>query len=173
MSIFSPLPENALPGDHARRRSLICLLSALVATPLAVWFFFNPYSYLWANVKLGITSGAAFWPIASLFAIIMIAAVIIAIAGWLLALWYGVESVFLPRERHTPTTDMIITGIGMVAWSLPTLGFLVAAILTPKDSPQDTPVYWQGISFKVTAAGVLAWLAWRYWQGKLHRKPDV
>ena len=173
MSIFSPLPENALPGDKARRRSLICLLSALVATPLAVWFFFNPYSYLWANVKLGITSGAAFWPIASLFAIIMIAAVIIAIAGWLLALWFGVESVFMARGRSTPITDMIITGIGLVAWSLPTLGFLIAAILTPRGSLQNTVAYGQEVGFKLLAAGVLAWLAWRYWQGKLRRKPNV
>ncbi|MCL2591164.1 MAG: hypothetical protein FWD67_09915 [Betaproteobacteria bacterium] len=170
MPIFSPLPENAAPGDHARRRGTLCLLSALVATPLTAWIFLNLQPF-W----LGVTSldGAAFALVATLFGAILVVSPVISVAGWLLTLWYGVESVFMPRERRTPTADIVITGIGLVAWFLPTLGFLAAAVLTHKDPQGDHIVYWQGIGYKLIAAAVLAWLAWRYWRSKLHRKPDV
>jgi len=166
MSIFSSLPENAAPGDRARRRAALCLLLALVVTPPTIAVFLKLYSF-WVNLaSLGET---AFTLLGILSAALLSFAPIISAAGWLLALWYGVESVFMPRERHTPTTDIIIIGIGLVAWSLPTLGVLISAALTPR-LPGEFPVYLQSVGYKLIAAAVLAWLTWRYWHGKLHRK---
>ncbi|MDR2881783.1 MAG: hypothetical protein LBV29_07790, partial [Azoarcus sp.] len=41
MSILSPLPESATPGDRARRRATLCLLLALVASPITFLLFSN------------------------------------------------------------------------------------------------------------------------------------
>ncbi|MCL2875962.1 MAG: hypothetical protein FWF12_06685 [Betaproteobacteria bacterium] len=170
MPLFSSLPENALPGDRARRRGALYLLLAPIATLIAIPLFLNLYP-LWASVIS--LDGIAFVLVATLFGAIASIAPIASIAGWLLALWYGVESVFMARERRTPTTDIIITSIGLVAWFLPALGLLALAVLTSRDPLQAPNAYWQEIGYKLTGAGVLAWLAWRYWRGKLRRKTDM
>ena len=183
MSILSPLPENALPGDRARRHGTLCLLLALVVTPLTVWFFLN-LDPVWSRIAP--LEGMAFMLSATLFGALLAITPVISVAGWLLALWYGVESVFMPRERRKPTTDILITGIGLVAWSLPTLGFLASAVFSlfsghvhfPRPArdyllAEDPVAYWQGVGYQFIAAGIFAWLAWHYWRGKLRRKSDV
>ena len=178
MSIFSPLPENASSGDRARRRGTLCLLFALAVTPLTVLLYFNLHP-LWTSIVP--LEGIAFMLAATLFGAVMALTPVLSAAGWLLALWYGVESIFMPRERRTPIIDIIITGAGLVAWFLPALGFLVSATLAlfsgqvhSKDhmQAQDPIAFIQGIGYQLIAAGILGWLAWRYWRGKLHSKPD-
>jgi hypothetical protein len=180
MSLFSPLPDNAPPGDRTRRRGTLCLLLALVATPLTVLLFLN-LEPLWANVVS--LKGAAFMLVATLIGAALAITPIITVAGWLLAVWYGVESVFMPRGRRTPIADIFIVGAGFIAWFLPALGFLVKAVRAlfagrihfaqpPRDYllAEDPVAFWQSIGFLFIAAGLFAWLAWRYWKGKLRRK---
>ncbi|MDR2032109.1 MAG: hypothetical protein LBP86_07645 [Azoarcus sp.] len=174
-----PLPENTLAGDRARRRGARCLLLALVSTPLATWIFLN-VGLLWPRIEP--LTGMAFALATTAFGAALAIAPVVAAAGWLLALWFGVESVYLPRQRATPPVDRLITGIGLAVWFLPALGFLAAAIHAlfsgrvhfvrpPRDYLRalDPIAYWQGVGFLLITAGVFAWLAWRYWQGKLRR----
>jgi len=182
MPIFSPLPENAAPGDRARRRGVLCLLLALAATPATIWLFFNLPPFWAVIVSL---EGIALVLASALFGTVLALAPVISLAGWLLALWFCVESVFMPRERRTPTLDIVIVGAGLVAWFAPALGFLASAVqsllsgrvhfVRPSRDyllTQDPVAYWQGIGFQLIAAGLLAWLAWRYWRSKLRRKSD-
>jgi hypothetical protein len=177
MSLFSPLPQDALPGDRARRNAVRSLLLAFVATPLTILLFRNAgtlYQHIYP------LEGMAYALVAAVFGAVLAAAPVISMLGWLLALWFGVESVYRPRQRVTPITDRVIVAIGLVAWSLPSLGFLVTAgwaIFTGRvHFPQpardfvwaeDPNAYLQGVGFLILAGGLFAWFAWRYWQGKL------
>jgi hypothetical protein len=180
MSLFSPLPENALPGDRARRRGTLCLLFALAATPLTVLLFLN-LEPVWANIAS--LESAMFMLVATLFGAALAITPVITAVGWLLAIWYGVESVFMPRGRRTPTVDILIVGTGLAAWFSPALGFLIKVVQAifvggihfahpSRDYllAEDPIAFWQSIGFLLIAAGLFAWLAWRYWQGKLRRK---
>ena len=175
MSIFSPLPENAAQGDRARRFGILCLLLALVTTPITILLFFN-LEPLW--IRILPLEGIAYVLAATLFGAALAVAPVVSEAGWLLALWYGVESVFLPRERRTPTLDAIITGAGLVAWFSPALGVLASIVwFTVQISSLTTGSfnyvhYLQGFGSRLIFAGVLAWLAWQYWRSKLRRKSD-
>ncbi len=183
MPILSPLSENATPGDRARRRGARCLLLALAATPITVLLFLN-LKPLWTIIEP--LEGIAFALVGALFGAILAAAPIITAVGWLLALWFGVESVFMLRTRRTPTADIAIIGTGLVAWFLPALWFLFTAVQAlvsghvhfPKPSrdyllAEDPVAFWQGVGYMLIAAGLFAWLAWRYWQGKLRRKSGM
>ena len=180
MPILSPLLENATPGDRARRRGVLCLLLALVTTPTTILLFFN-LRPIWSSVVS--LNGIAFALVAALFGAVLAIAPVITVAGWLLALWYGVESVFMQRTRRTPTIDIAIVGAGLVAWFSPALAFLASAVRAlvsgrvhfPHPSrdylmTEDPIAFWQGVGYMFIAAGVFAWLAWRYWQSKLRRK---
>ncbi|MDR2015554.1 MAG: hypothetical protein LBP99_08065 [Azoarcus sp.] len=180
MPFFSPLSENAMPGDRARRRGTFCLLLALAATPLTVLLFLNLQPFWMRIVPL---ENAAFLLAATLFGAALAVMPIITVGGWLLALWYGVESVFMLRGRRTPIVDILIIGAGFIAWFSPALGFLVKAVRAlftgsihlPHPSrdyllTEDPVAFWQSVGFQFIAAGLLAWLAWRYWKGKLRRK---
>jgi len=183
MPTLSPLPENATPGDRARRRGLLCLLLALLMTPVTVLLFSN-LEPLWTSIEP--LEGFAFALVGALFGASLAVAPVITVAGWLLALWFGVESVFMPRSRRTPTVDIAIVGAGLVAWCAPALGFLATAIrallsghvhfVRPARDyllAEDPIAFWQGVGFQLIAAGLFAWLAWRYWQSKLRRKSGL
>ncbi|MCL2161068.1 MAG: hypothetical protein FWH56_04170 [Betaproteobacteria bacterium] len=175
MSIFSPLPENAAQGDRARRRAMLCLLLALAMTPITFLLFSNREP-LWISILP--LEGIAYALAAALFGAALAISPVVSVAGWLLALWFGVESVFLPRERRTPTLDAIITGAGLVAWFSPALGVLASIVwFTVKISSLTTGSfdyvhYLQGFGSRLILAGVLVWLPWQYWRGKLRRKSD-
>jgi hypothetical protein len=177
MSLFSPLPKDALPGDRARRNGSRSLLFAIVITPLTVWLF-RSIDPLWALIfpLEGVPFGIASTAFGAVLAITPVAVVV----SWLLALWFGVESVYKPRQRVTPLLDRIIVAIGLVVWSLPSLGFLVTAgwalysgrVHFPQPArdfvwAEDPNAYLQGVGFLILVAGLCAWFAWRYWQGKL------
>jgi hypothetical protein len=181
MPLFSPLPENAPPGDRARRRGTFSLLLALIATPLTTLLFLNLRPF-W--VKIAPLEGVAFMLAAFLFGAVLAVTPVITAAGWLLALWYGVESVFMPRTRRTPICDILIVGASLIAWFSPALGFLgkaAQALFTggvrfahPPRSyllAEDPVAFWQSIGFLLIAAGLFVWFAWHYWKGKLRRKP--
>jgi hypothetical protein len=182
MSLLPSIPENELPGNRARRRGARCLLLALIATPIIVLLFLNLDPF-W--VRIAPLEGVAFLLAATLFGVILAVTPVIAAAGWLLALWYGVESVFMLRTRHTPVVDILIVGAGLVAWFSPVLGFLGKAAQSlftggvrfahPPRSyllAEDPIAFWQSIGFLFIAAGLFAWFAWYYWKGKLRRKAD-
>ncbi|MDR1462320.1 MAG: hypothetical protein LBI68_04180 [Azoarcus sp.] len=179
----SPSPAGAvLPGDRARRRSVFCLCLALLATPAAVWLFLKLES-LWRHIEP--LEGGVFVISATALGIVLALLPVAAVFGWLLALWFGVGSVYSPRQRATPIIDRVIVGTGIIAWFLPALGFFASAVYAlfsgrvhfvqpARDYLRtvDPIAYWQGVGFMLITGGVFAWLAWRYWQGKLHRSPD-
>lgn len=181
-TLFS-LPENPAPGDHARRRGTICFLTALIATPITIWLF-SSLGAIW--MKIEPLNGMAFFLSAALIGLLLAATPIISLFGWLLALWYGVESVFMQRGKRTPKTDIAIIGAGIAAWFAPAFGFLATAIgalisgrvhfaKPARDYllAQDPVAYWQGVGFMFITAGVFGWLAYRYWQSKLRRKTST
>jgi len=162
---------------------LIYLLLALVTTPITVLLFLN-LELLWTHIEP--LEGIAFALVGALFGAALAAAPIIAAVGWLLALWFGVESVFMPRARRTPAIDIAIVGAGLVAWFLPAIWFLFTAVQAlvsgrvhfPRPArdyllAEDPVAFWQGVGYMLIAGGLLAWLAWRYWQGKLRRKSGM
>src|SRR5574337_1247866 len=103
-----------------------------------------------------------------------------ALFGLLMALWYGVESVYQPRRRPSPGVDKAIVGLGLTAWLGPSLALLAAAgraIATgsihfttpPRDYvlATDPIAFWQGVGFWLILAAGLGFGAWRYWRPKL------
>ncbi|MDR0635242.1 MAG: hypothetical protein LBF91_09730 [Azoarcus sp.] len=183
MTTLFSLTDTPTSGEIARRRAAFCLLLGLVATPLATCLFLN-IGPIWQHINP--LTGALFALAAIAFGGALAIAPVAAASGWLLALWFGVESVWLPRRRSTPFVDRAIIGIGLFAWFLPTLGFLAAAIQAlisgrvhfvrpARDYLRavDPIAYWEGTGFLFITAGIFAWLAWRYWQGKLRRRPGA
>jgi hypothetical protein len=177
MSLFSPLPTDTLPGDRDRRNATRSLLFAIIVTLIAVWLFFSVES-LWHHIYP--LDGMAFAFVAAAFGAVLAVAPVVAVVSWLLALWFGVESVYRPHQRISPRTDRIIVAVGLVAWFLPSLCFLVTAgwslytgrVHFPQPArdfvwAEDPYAYLQGVGFLILAAGLFAWFAWRYWQGKL------
>jgi hypothetical protein len=180
---MSSLTETVPSGDRARRRGTFCLLLALAATPAATWLFLN-LKPLWLQVEP--LEGGAFILAAMAFGVALALLPVVAVFGWLLALWFGVESVYAPRRRETPVTDRLIVGVGIIAWFLPALGFLASAVhavfsgrvhfVQPARDylrAVDPIAYWQGVGFLFVTAGVFAWLASRYWQNKLRRRTEA
>ncbi|MDR1855524.1 MAG: hypothetical protein LBR05_11565 [Azoarcus sp.] len=173
------LDPTAPEGDIARRRAGLFLLLALVATALSVWLF--PHAAeLWARIAP--LSGAAFDFTAFFFGLALAVVPVLAVLGWLGALWFGVASVFAPRSKETPLLDRVIVAIGVVVWFLPALAFVVAAIWSLGSGQvhftypardyfraSDPMAYWEGIGFMFIAAAVFGWGAWRFWQGKLRQ----
>ncbi|MDR1425243.1 MAG: hypothetical protein LBI92_11675 [Azoarcus sp.] len=182
MSLFSPLPDTAPAGERARHRAGRCLLLALAATLPAVLLLMNANTLL---AKVATLQGAAFSLTSFLAGAVLVVPPVIALAGWVLAFWHGVGSVYLPRSRPTPILDRVLVGIGLVVWFLPALAFVGTAVASiwsgrvhfvrpARDYmlATDPIAFWQGVGFLLVAGAVFAWGAWRFWQGKLRRGPD-
>jgi hypothetical protein len=129
--------------------------------------------------------GGVFVICATVLGIVLALLPVAAVFGWLLALWFSVESVYSPRQHATPIIDRFIVGAGIIAWFLPALGFFVSAVYALFSGRVHFPqpardylrsvepiAYWQGVGFMFIIGGLLVWAAWRYWQGKLRRSPD-
>jgi hypothetical protein len=177
---FSLPPGAAFPGEIARRRAILFLLFAVVVTPLTVWLF-RDLPLLWGLVislegQFSVTLGSVAVGAARA------AAPVFTLAGWLLALWFGVQSVYAPRARKTPVIDRLIIGVGLLAWFAPAAAFLATAIWSlisgkvhfPQPArdflrAEDPVAYWQSLGFLFLAAALFAWLAWQFWRGKLRR----
>lgn len=166
-----------LPGDRARRRALFCLLAGLVALP-ASWLLFAQLDLLWPRIVA--MEGMAFLAAATLLGAAMAIGPLAAALGLLLAIWFGVDSVHRPRRHASPLLDRVIVACGLVVWFAPALAAVATAlnallsgrihfVRPPRDYflATDPIAYWQGVGFWLIMAGLFAFLAWRYWRGKL------
>ena len=173
----SPAPAPFPPGDRARRKALFGLLVGLVALP-ASWLLFSQLERLWPEIVR--MEGIAFMAAATLLGGAMAVGPLAAAIGLLLAIWFGVDSVYKPRSRPSPLLDRMIVGAGLLVWFTPALaafaiiGQALASgrihfVRPPRDYflATDPIAFWQGVGFWLIMGGLFAFLAWRYWQGKL------
>ena len=174
----SPAPSTApLPGDLARRRALMSLLVSLVALP-ASWLLFSQLERLWPGIVR--MEGITFMAAATLLGAAMAIGPLTAAIGFVLAIWFGVDNVYKPRSRSSPLLDRTIVATGLVVWFMPALAALVIVgqalasgrihfVRPPRDYflATDPIAFWQGVGFWLIMGGLFAFLAWRYWQGKL------
>ena len=164
-------------GDFARRRARHALLAFLVGLPATLWLFAR-LADIWALIAP--LDGAGFMFAATALGGALAIAPLATVLAALLAVWFGVESVHLPRSRPSPVTDRFILAAGLLVSFGPS-GALVAAagraIATgtihfsrpPRDYhlATDPIAFWQGVGFWLIVAAALAYPAWRYWRGKL------
>lgn len=174
-----PTPHAAafLPGDLARRRALFSLLISLVALP-ASWLLFSQLERLWPEIVR--MEGLTFMAAATLLGGAMAIGPLTAAIAFVLAIWFGVDSVYKPRRAASPLLDRAIVATGLVVWFTPALAALVVVaqalasgrihfVRPPRDYflATDPIAFWQGVGFWLIMGGLFAFLAWRYWQGKL------
>jgi hypothetical protein len=172
----APHPDE-LRGDFLRRRARFGL-ALMVAMVLAAAPLFGRLAELWPPIAA--LEGLPFLAAATLLGAALALVPLLALIGFLLAVWYGVESVYQPRRRASPVADKVIVGLGLLVWFGPALGLVVAAaraIATgrihftrpPRDYvlATDPIAFWQGVGFWLILAAGLAYVAWRYWRGKL------
>lgn len=185
-SSSDPIPSDPIrsdptsSGDRARRRAGTAFLLFLLALPLNYWLF-TSLPTLWSMVEP--LEGAAFMLAATLLGAALAIAPLAGAVGFILALWFGVESVYMPRSRTTPLLDRIIVIGGLLTWFSPTItAFGLAArsvaegrvhfVRPPRDYflATDPIAFWQGLGFWLIMGALFAFFAWRYWRGKLLRQ---
>lgn len=177
MTSLPPPAANRTAGDLARRRALASFLVFLVALPMS-WGLFARLDSIWARVMP--LEGLAFMAAATLLGAALAIAPLATAAGFVLATWFGVDSVYRPRSRPTPRLDRLIVAGGLLVWFEPALLALGAAgravvegrihfVRPPRDYflATDPIAFWQGVGFWLIMAGLFGFLAWRYWRGKL------
>lgn len=177
MPLLLQTADTGRAGDIARWRARWALLLFVVTLPASIWLF-SSLAALWSLIQP--LDGAIFMIAATAFGGVLAVAPLAAALGFLLAVWYGVESVYLPRTRETPLTDRCIVGAGLVIWFAPALGLLAAAakalvegrihfVRPPRDYflTTDPVAFWQGVGFWLIMAAVFGFLSWRYWRNKL------
>lgn len=177
-SSFAAPPASApLRGDLARRRALFGLLVGLVALPASV-LLFSQLDQLWPEiVKM---EGATFMAATTLLGAAMAVGPLAAAIGLLLAVWFGLDSVYQPRRAASPLLDRLIVGTGLLVWFAPVLAasFMVVQALAsgrihfvrpPRDYllATDPIAFWQGVGFWIIMGALFAFLAWRYWRPRL------
>jgi hypothetical protein len=175
----TPAPNNApfLPGDLARRRALFSLLISLVALP-ASWLLFSQLERLWPEIVR--MEGLTFMAAATLLGGAMAVGPLTAAISFLLAIWFGVDSVYKARRTSSPLLDRAIVATGLVVWFTPALAAIVVVgqalasgrihfVRPPRDYflATDPIAFWQGVGFWLIMGSLFAFLAWRYWRGKL------
>lgn len=166
-----------LPGDLARRRALFSLLLGLVALP-ASWLLFSQLERLWPEIVR--MEGLAFMAAATLLGGAMAIGPLAAAIGLLLAIWFGVDSVYQPRRAPSPLLDRVIVAAGLLVWFAPALAALgmvsqalasgrIHFVRPPRDYflATDPIAFWQGVGFWLIMGGLFGFLAWRYWRRKL------
>ena len=170
-------PEGALKGDIARRRAAVGLLVFLVALPVS-WWLFSRLEPIWNQVMP--LEGVAFMGAATLLGAALAIAPLAAGIGFLLAIWFGVDSVYQPRSRSCTLLDRVIVGAGLLVWFAPVLVAVGSAgralyegrvhfVRPPRDYflATDPIAFWQGVGFWLIMAGLFGFLAWRYWHPRL------
>lgn len=175
----SPPPSAAsrMAGDLSRHRAALSLLLFLVALPVS-WVLFARLDAIWARVMP--LEGIAFMTAATLLGAALAVAPLAAAAGFVLATWFGVDSVYRPRTHASPRLDRMIVAGGLLVWFAPSLLALGAAGLAlvrgrihfvrpPRDYflATDPIAFWQGVGFWLIMASLFGFLAWRYWRDKL------
>lgn len=178
----APRVEAAFSGDLARRRAAGGLL-LLAGGLLLSWQLYFRLPVLWPRVEA--LDGSLFLLAATSLGGALALAPLAALVGLGSALWFGVESVYLPRRRPSPTLDRLIVMLGLAVWFAPALGCLAVVgralqqgrihfVRPPRDYflATDPIAFWQSIGFWLILAAVAAFLAWSYWRRKLGRRPQ-
>ncbi len=176
-AVSAPSHPTLLPGDHDRQRALFALLVCVVALP-ASWLLFSQLERLWPEIVQ--LEGLGFLAAATLLGGVMAIGPLAAAIGLLVAVWFGVRSVYGPRRQATPLLDRVIVAAGLLVWFAPALTAIaqaLRALLTgrihfvrpPRDYflTTDPIAFWQGVGFWLIIAALAVFLAWRYWQPKL------
>ena len=153
------------------------LLVSLVALP-ASWLLFSQLERLWPEIVR--MEGIPFMAAATLLGGAMAIGPLTAAIGFVLAIWFGVDSVYKPRSTASPLLDRAIVATGLVVWFTPALAALVVVgqalasgrihfVRPPRDYflATDPIAFWQGLGFWLIMGGLFAFLAWRYWRSKL------
>ncbi len=167
-------------GDAARRRAGFALLLCALALPLSIGLFAT-LERAWGRIAP--LEGGGFMLAATALGAALAIAPLAAFAGFILAVWHGVESVYLPRSQRSPLADRCIVAAGLAVWFSPMLAALamvtravasgrVHVVRAPQDYAlaSDPVAYWQGVGFWLVTAGMCGFFAWRYWRGKLRRR---
>ncbi|WP_454435872.1 hypothetical protein [Thauera mechernichensis] len=169
--------DAVLAGDRSRRRALFCLLLCLVALP-ASWLIFSELDRLWPEIAT--LEGPTFMAATTLLGAAMALGPLAAAIGFLLAVWFGVDSVYQPRRHPSPALDRFIVGAGLFVWFAPAAtaaAMAIQAVLRgrihfvrpPRDYllATDPIAFWQGVGFWLIMGALFAFLAWRYWRPRL------
>ncbi|MBR0565030.1 hypothetical protein J5J83_02725 [Azoarcus sp. L1K30] len=180
MPLIPQAQDSALAGDLARRRAGRCLVLSLLATPASIWLFLN-LDTIWP--KIMVLEGATFMIGATVLGTVLALTPLAAGIGFLLSVWYGVESVYLPRRGRSPLLDKGIVAGGLLVWFAPALAAAASIVMgliqgrlhftrPPRDyfMATDPIAFWQGIGFWLIMGTLFGMLAWRYWRNKLLKK---
>ncbi|MBC9071503.1 hypothetical protein IAI53_05960 [Thauera sp. CAU 1555] len=183
MPLFPKPRATELPGDFSRRVATYALLAFLIGLAASAWLFIR-LPEIWAQVMP--LEGASFMLAATALGAVMAVMPVVAAAGFVVALWSGVDSVYRPRRQPSPLLDRVIVGLGLLIWFAPALGGVGAAINAiatgrvhfvrpPRDYflATDPTAFWQGVGFWLIMSALFAFLAWRYWRGKLLAKDSA
>lgn len=174
---FLPQRHTAEPaGDFVRRRARFVLLLFMVLLPITIWLFAR-LEQIWLLVLP--LKGSVFLILSALLGTVLAVAPIATLVFFLMAVWFGVQSIALERSRSTPLLDRAIIAVGLVTWFAPALALAskaLSAILAGSISftrPQreyllasDPIAFWQSIGFLLIVAAALAYPSWHYWRGK-------
>lgn len=167
-----------LPGDRARRRTLLSLLVLALSLPLS-YLLFSRAEALWLAIEP--LEGIVFLLAATGFGLVLASAPIIAFVSFLLTVWFGVDSIFLPRRQPRKTVaDYLLLAFTLLVWLSPMLFCLATALQALVSGevhfsrPQrdylratDPIAFWQGVGFWLIMATLFGFLAWRYWAPRL------
>jgi hypothetical protein len=183
MPLFPQPRATELPGDFSRRVALYALIACLIGLAGSAWLFIR-LPEIWARVMP--LEGAPFMLAATALGAVMAIMPVVAVVGFVVALWTGVDSVYRPRQQPSPLVDRVIVGLGLLIWFAPTLGGVGAAINAiatgrihfvrpPRDYflATDPTAFWQGVGFWLIMSALFAFLAWRYWRGKLLKNVET
>jgi len=168
----APRPDEAA-GDLARRRARRAGLLFLILLPATIWLFAG-LVHVWPPIAA--LEGAAFMIAAAFLGLLLAGLPVVTVVTFLVAVWYGVQSVYRPHTRETPLIDKLLVGLGVVVWFAPALGLIGMigrAILNGSIAfkrpdrvyfmATDPIAFWQSMGFLLIVAGAglpcLAFLA--------------
>ncbi len=163
-------------GDLLRRRARFTGILFLAFLASAIWLFARSEP-IWLRIMP--LEGGLFLIASALFGGLLASTPVLALVFLLMTVWYGVESVFRQRARHTPLLDMGIIAGGALVWFSPGIALAVGAaraVLTGSiafSRPQrvyflesDPIAFWQSIGFMLIVAAALSYPALHYWRAK-------
>lgn len=176
MSFLPQRLEGEADGDLLRRRARFTGILFLVLLALAISLFARSEP-IWLRIMP--LEGGVFLLASALFGGLLASTPVLALVFLLMSVWYGVESVFSPRARHTPLIDMGIIAGGILVWFSPGIALAsgaLRAVLTGSiafSRPQrvyfletDPIAFWQSIGFMLIVGIALSYPAWQYWRKK-------
>lgn len=169
-----------IDGDFARRRARFTLQLFVLLLPISIWLFARIDRIWFAIMPL---EGGLFLLAATLLGAVLAITPVAALLALLLAVWFGVESVYLQRTRRTPIVDRTVVAGGLLVWFSPSLALVASALRAilagsisfsrpPREYflATDPIAFWQSIGFLLIVAAALAYPAWHYWRSKLARR---